>query len=810
MDTTLAINIPIAVYAYDRHKLATDPKAVKRIGFYDKRKVLTETKFQKYYVKATAIASRAAFKDYQKLLVDMDEQNDVPKAKRNTMFAKDNTGIVIHEQKYTINREKQLLNKNTAYNVYVPIKYYKINQQQIRGTIQGLLAFQRVPQKWVLYNGSIGKNISVEYAYNEFELWKFWYEKEFGVSVEMSIGEDGVVDENEARQKIKDATQKFVNMQKNKNILRFKDIGLDCAGEFSNSVIDVVSVSFGHVMTVGLFYMFWGYKRFLNFGTIFIDCVRGLFGIYEPSGAVNDNYLSLPFQVLNDLKPLFNTFFNNTVVGTDINMTDDGDILTLLIGDDLIDKETTANSIIDQLQSIATWVGDIISEMLSKFSVLYAKAGTNINNYIPKIFWTIVTLVDQYKVFDITAVLYQIYGTATGKNTSARRMWMEIACTLAQTFRWAFTGTFSKTDSNVLLVSKLSGITSFINKFRKKQYKSLLLKENNEWIKAKKDLVDYGVAEQIDIDFEDEAALDYRPRLILENVKKKVIYSTTANRRFNILPMLSAAGGKFPYVYVVAIGTKADTENNKVIKYWYFYDYHYKPNENVFELYEIQQEENKKQTLSVKIPKRPAGEFCQWKINNVTVGGVPFWAYSIGVTISPYIFGWFLGALNLIYNEGVGLGLNVATLILDPKSIQTNMQAFLMMKNAGPVLNLMQTFTNNMIMLTNWFGISTFWKLMDKTNNFLLKEDFLADVIAYVIALPVASAVASSIPETYSKVIKYMEKVSGKKISSVETITSLSRLYYYVYRLIEFIPCAVAIFIYNTYIELTGKIEDKQ
>ena len=57
MDTTLAINIPIAVYAYNRHKLATDPKAVKRIGFYDKRKVLTETKFQKYYVKATAIAT---------------------------------------------------------------------------------------------------------------------------------------------------------------------------------------------------------------------------------------------------------------------------------------------------------------------------------------------------------------------------------------------------------------------------------------------------------------------------------------------------------------------------------------------------------------------------------------------------------------------------------------------------------------------------------------------------------------------------------------------------------------------------------
>ena len=59
---TLAIDIPIAVYAYDRHKEPTDPKAVKRIGFYDKRTVLAETKFQRYYVKAKAIASRVAFK----------------------------------------------------------------------------------------------------------------------------------------------------------------------------------------------------------------------------------------------------------------------------------------------------------------------------------------------------------------------------------------------------------------------------------------------------------------------------------------------------------------------------------------------------------------------------------------------------------------------------------------------------------------------------------------------------------------------------------------------------------------------------
>ena len=73
MDTTLAINIPIAVYAYNRHKLATDPKAVKRIGFYDKRKVLTETKFQKYYVKATVVPSLKAFKDYQKQLVEVQE-----------------------------------------------------------------------------------------------------------------------------------------------------------------------------------------------------------------------------------------------------------------------------------------------------------------------------------------------------------------------------------------------------------------------------------------------------------------------------------------------------------------------------------------------------------------------------------------------------------------------------------------------------------------------------------------------------------------------------------------------------------------
>ena len=46
-----------------------------------------------------------------------------------------------------------------------------------------------------------------------------------------------------------------------------------------------------------------------------------------------------------------------------------------------------------------------------------------------------------------------------------------------------------------------------------------------------------------------------------------------------------------------------------------------------------------KETLSIKIPKEPAGDRCQRKINGTVVSGVPTWAYFIGSTWSPYIFG---------------------------------------------------------------------------------------------------------------------------------------------------------------------------
>ena len=70
---TTAIQIPIAVYAYQRHKQPTDPCAVKRIGFYDKRKVKEETKFQNYYVRAKAMPSKTVFKEEQMYLINREQ-----------------------------------------------------------------------------------------------------------------------------------------------------------------------------------------------------------------------------------------------------------------------------------------------------------------------------------------------------------------------------------------------------------------------------------------------------------------------------------------------------------------------------------------------------------------------------------------------------------------------------------------------------------------------------------------------------------------------------------------------------------------
>ena len=180
MDTTLAINIPIAVYAYDRHKLATDPKAVKRIGFYDKRKVLTETKFQKYYVKATAIATlnliKAMDAETVKLLVDeyKKDQTGWLKYFANLLNKQPDKDKVSNDEKRDIALKNEIIRLSEAatssandqlykYHVFVPVKYYKINAIYAPTTVDGLLARNVNNKKWYIYNGRINPNINLFY-----------------------------------------------------------------------------------------------------------------------------------------------------------------------------------------------------------------------------------------------------------------------------------------------------------------------------------------------------------------------------------------------------------------------------------------------------------------------------------------------------------------------------------------------------------------------------------------------------------------------------------------------------------------------
>ena len=243
MDTTLAINIPIAVYAYDRHKLATDPKAVKRIGFYDKRKVLTETKFQKYYVKATAIASRVAFKDYQELVDKDKEKKDKDRLVNNTFISES-------ENNYLINRKVRAALDSVKYIVYVPVKYYKINAVEATGTMQGVLAFSEREKTWRLFNGSVGRRLHIIYP-NVVQQALLYRSYEYDINiVELDRNGDNKIDEKERANAI--------NQNIRKNLSKYFE-WLTCE-EFEGW--ENLHVLFAHGVTTTILY-----NLLLNFST---------------------------------------------------------------------------------------------------------------------------------------------------------------------------------------------------------------------------------------------------------------------------------------------------------------------------------------------------------------------------------------------------------------------------------------------------------------------------------------------------------------------------------------------------------------
>ena len=334
MDTTLAINIPIAVYAYDRHKLATDPKAVKRIGFYDKRKVLTETKFQKYYVKAKAIASRMAFKmEQDKINKRIGFENEAIKEKNKEIVESNKTALTrfttkaiiplkepltvtsgadpedLYKEAYRKNKYKVKQNENTYYNLYIPVKYYKINHTQVSGNIQGALAYQWQggKRKWNIYNGSIPKNIESFYIEEIIlEKWKDLFKIAYN-----DQNNNGQVDENEIN---KNSLNAAINSAKDANASLFQ-----CKGFSSNNTsMDNLSLALGHVVTLST--ISW-ICTVTGVGTTAIDMANALNTVFtvvlkgslstfrnteekvdmtvqpnafinyylEPSGAVNDN-----------------------------------------------------------------------------------------------------------------------------------------------------------------------------------------------------------------------------------------------------------------------------------------------------------------------------------------------------------------------------------------------------------------------------------------------------------------------------------------------------------------------------------------
>ena len=478
-----------------------------------------------------------------------------------------------------------------------------------------------------------------------------------------------------------------------------------------------------------------------------------------------------------------------------------------------------ATKLLTRITEFIYYVGPILKENLNEFKVLFwesynTTAATSMSFLNSAKAW-VWQYVDPLNISTLISILYQVWVYRSKKELlPIVKLYNIMTCTLAKMIRYAWNTIVSK-DTYVAIrnipingglgTAISSSFVGWVNTLRRKQYKSLLLTGNIEWMKAEKKLKEYGIANNIDVDFENEDVSDLRPRLILNGtVKRKIIYSTDTSRETTSDAMVpnNFIGTKkvFPYVYVVATGKQI--EGNAVVNYWYYYDYNYKEN-GIFELYEVKQVVEGKETLSIKIPKEPAGDRCQRKINGTVVSGVPTWAYLIGSTTFPYIFGVFIQFLV----EGKDMWEKAS--LWSPENIRRTVIAILNadtqgMKSYNPD-GFFQSFTYTKFGLQwlvkpymDYMGYSG-WDSLEETK---LSPNFLMNVGQFILRSFVFSASKYTIfsaPDFFeSKAFKDVQKYTKLSVKDLVNIPS------YVLKLIAFVfdalPCLIAVSIYNSYL----------
>ena len=637
MDTTLAINIPIAVYAYDRHKLATDPKAVKRIGFYDKRKVLTETKFQKYYVKATVVPSLKAFKDYQKQLVELDK-NDKDKKDRKPGEKQDKTmswtdwlrgrskfkrtmleadGITyVHENLY-----KRAKN-NGGYDIYIPVKYYKINNTEIKGSVDGALAYST---KWFLYNGT-SPQVDILYpsATQDFANY-VKYKTEIGMFIPSTKDE------------VYGAMLKSLNdYTKDK---KAPDEWMSCGGEFKG--IDKIYVAISHtIFMVGIPYSIYSSGVTANtalavvnvtsFISMIVENIMSFFKTKDESAAGNMSMEPSGVGLVAAGTMLYNIFGVSLTGAITLNflINEGNKLYKYFLSPETIKLIKDNPNVQDKIKSTALSpknqgiLENILTLIMSGFRGLWENIlaafnyflTTNATNGLERVSNFLALYPNAGKYVNIVSFIFMTFISGQYPKTAAWKyimsLYQDLVCGVAHILRLIFNGDFKKVTQYAY---------DFINDQRRKNGEPRVLQGTTIWKAATASLLN---EENLT---KDNIKPENYPRIIRRDELANLVYSENSE----LLQPYKILNGQTPYVYVVA-----ETKTH-----WYYYSYDYsQKRSNPFRIWKVNKiSDTNKQTLSNQIPKEPAGAYCTRSINGIKVSGVGLGWYTLGWGISIFV-----------------------------------------------------------------------------------------------------------------------------------------------------------------------------
>jgi len=597
---------------------------------------------------------------------------------RNDNIGKDQTGqvdetlpIPLYDIRFRANKNKELQDDKEDYTVYIPIKYYKANYTQITGAINGLLSMKNrnnEGRKWFLYNGTIPKNIRMEYAaltkkeqcaYNNRRYVQFSKQvlEKLKIKMPTCIERDGDPAISPTEEVGASMTAIVDNVP--------KDAWFSCGGEFTGK--ERLYVLLSHVFGVVCISTFSTYTEYAERGILAWNLVRTdliknmyltmatFFQTNEDTGMIGmsavllaslykitENDIEFKKYILETLSGVLKT------TGTALQgKTTPEAILSELLPSpsSTINPNVTAVNTISSLVALSRnlmarlkqFIPYIIEALKPPFQYMYtmfqnftstgtftATANTTTttstasSSYILKRLGLKTIQEYLFPVLKIANVGYFMYSLS--RDEKAWSIYNKLICFTAQGMRGII---------NLITGKNLTKIYRLFNKTRRRRYQYQLLEGNKKWELAKKRLLELNAKIEIET----------QPRMVLEGKAiKKVMYSENPEIVTNQTRIGKTSDTWVPYVYVVATG-EAEI-NNKMQKVWYFYDYNYYLETQkeikispVFDLtiwrvpQTITDKDDDKQVLSNNIPTEAGGAYCTYTLNGRTVSGIPLLVY---------------------------------------------------------------------------------------------------------------------------------------------------------------------------------------